>query len=100
MNAMLNVKVWTIALGSFLAVSFTLCVLGGLFLPGLPIRHVVLEAVLPGFEWISLGAFALGLAESFFFGAYAGLLFALLYNFFSRRFAAVPRAGLSINKVA
>jgi hypothetical protein len=99
MNAVLNIKVWTIALGSFLAVSFTLCVLGGLILPGLPTKHVVLEAILPGFEWISLGAFALGLAESFFFGAYAGLLFALLHNYFSRRIVAVPRAGLSITKV-
>jgi hypothetical protein len=49
---------------------------------------------------ISLGAFALGLAESFFLRRYAGLLFALLPDFFSRRSAAEPRAGLSINKVA
>ena len=81
---MLNLKVWTMSLGSFLTVSFVLCVLGGLAAPGLPIKHVVLEAVLPGFVWISPGAFLLGLVESFLFGVYAGLVFVPLHNFFAR----------------
>ncbi len=82
---MLNIKVWSMALGTFLAVSFTLCVVGGLVLPGLPIRHVTLEAVLPGFVWISPGAFLLGLIESFFFGVYTGVVFVPLHNAFVRR---------------
>lgn len=82
---MVNIKVWTLSLGCFLAISFSLCVLGGVLLPGLPIKHVILEALLPGFVWISPGAFVLGLTESFLFGAYSGLLFALLHNLFSRR---------------
>lgn len=97
---MLNIKVWTLSLGSFLALSFGLCVLGGLLFPSLPIRHVVLEAVLPAFKWISLSAFALGLIESFAFGAYAGFLFAVLHNFFSRRAVVVQRPGVSETKVA
>lgn len=32
-----------------------------------------LEIALPGFQGLSLGAFALGLVESFIYGAYAGL---------------------------
>ena len=82
---MLNNKVWMLALGSFLAVSFTLCVLGGLIAPGLPIKHVTLEAILPGFVWISPGAFALGFVESFLYGVYAGLVFVPLHNVFARR---------------
>jgi ammonia channel protein AmtB len=82
---MLNIKVWTMALGCFLAASFTLCVVGGLIAPGLPIKHVTLQAVLPGFVWISPGAFVLGLVESFLFGVYAGLVFVPLHNLFARR---------------
>ena len=82
---MVNIKVWTLSLGCFLAISFSLCVLGGVLLPGLPIKHVILEALLPGFVWISPGAVVLGLAESFLFGAYSGLLFGWLHNLFAKR---------------
>jgi hypothetical protein len=56
-------------------------------MPGLPIRHVTLEALLPGFVWISLGAFVLGLIESFLFGLYIGAAVAALHNAFARRWA-------------
>lgn len=95
---MLNIKVWTVTLGSFLAFSFTICVVGGVLLPGLPIRHLVLESLLPGFKWISLGAFVLGFVESFLFGAYAGSLIGCLHNFIARRVSAVP-SGLSVTRV-
>jgi len=97
---MLNTKALTLSLGSFLAVSFSICVLGGVLFPTLPIPHVTLEAILPGFKWISPGAFALGVVESFLFGAYAGLVFGPLHNFFLRRTAAAQRSGLSVTKVA
>jgi len=61
---MLNMKVWTATLATWMGVSFTICVLGGMLMPGLPIRHQTLELLLPGFTWISLGSFVLGLAES------------------------------------
>jgi hypothetical protein len=84
---MLNIKVWMMALGCFLAMSFTLCVVGGLVAPGLPIRHVALQTLLPGFVWISPGAFLLGLVESFLYGVYAGLVFVPLHNLFARRWS-------------
>lgn len=90
---MLNMKVWTLALGSFLAVSFTLCVIGGLIAPGLPIKHTTLEAVLPGFVWISPSAFIIGLVESFFFGAYAGVVFVPLHNYFAGRWQGSSRTS-------
>ena len=66
-----------------------------MILPGLPIRHIVLESVLPGFEWISFRAFAIGLVESFLFGAYAGLSVAMLHNLFARRQGS-RRSALSV----
>lgn len=82
---MLNIKAWTMALACWMAISFTICVIGGVLLPGLPIPHRTLELLLPGFTWISLGSFVLGLAESVVYGAYVGLLFVALHNFFARR---------------
>jgi hypothetical protein len=82
---MLNVKVWAISLGSWMAVTFTICVLGGVIAPSIPIPHRTLEMLLPGFRWISAWSFALGLVETSLYGLYAGWLFASLHNFFARR---------------
>ncbi len=83
---MLCVKLWTWSLGVFSAVSFAVCVIWGLITPQALHMHVFLESVLPAFHWISIGAFALGLIESFLWGAYIGLVFVPIYNFFHRRF--------------
>ena len=82
---MLNLKVWLWSLGSASAVSFVLCVLWGLATPVSLHMHDFLESVLPGFEWLSVGSFFLGLIQSFFWGAYAALVFVPIHNFFSRR---------------
>jgi hypothetical protein len=90
---MLNIKIWSITLGCWMAISFTLCVLGGVIAPGLPIPHRTLELLLPGFTWISLGAFVLGLTETFVYGVYAGWLFVLIHNFLARRWPAGQLSG-------
>lgn len=84
---MLNIKVWAVSLGCWMAATFTICVVGGVIAPGLPIPHRTLEILLPGFTWISLGSFALGFVETFLYGVYAGLLFVPLHNFFVRRWS-------------
>jgi hypothetical protein len=88
---MLNWKVLAWALGLFSAVSFVLCVLYGLVVP--KTLHMVqfLEITLPGFRWLSAGSFVLGLVESFLYGAYAGLVFAPIYNFVARRWGEPAR---------
>jgi hypothetical protein len=83
---MLCVKLWTWSLGVFTAVSFVLCVIWGLLTPEALHMHKFLESVLPAFHWISFGALVLGLVESFLWGAYIGLVFVPIYNFFHRRF--------------
>jgi hypothetical protein len=85
---MLNMKVWIATFAAWIGVSFTICVLGGLLAPGLPIRHQTLELLLPGFTWISLGTFVLGLAESVLYGVYAAVVLVVIHNFIHRRWAA------------
>ena len=60
-------------------------------MPSLPIPHRTLELLLPGFVWISVGAFVLGLIESFLFGVYAGWLLAVIHNFLARRWEVTQR---------
>ena len=63
--------------------SFTICVLGGVLVPGHPIRHQRLELLLLGFTWISLGSFVLGLAESLLYGVYAAAVLVVVPNVLS-----------------
>jgi len=84
---MLNWKVVTKSLSSFAAISFVLCVGYGL-IPSAGLHPSwLLEAFLPGFKWLSVGSFALGLIEAALYGAWAGALYSMLYNFFAGRAA-------------
>ncbi len=44
-----------------------------------------LEMILPGFHWLSFGSFLLGLVETFLYGAYLGLVFVPIHNFYLGR---------------
>ena len=83
---MLNIKVVSWALATTTAISFVVCVAYGLATPETLHMHVFLEQVLPGFKWLTLQSFLIGLVESFLYGAYAGLVYVPVYNFFARRF--------------
>jgi hypothetical protein len=82
---MLNIKVVTWSLGIFTSISFILCLIYGMIAPSS--LHTVqgLEAVLPGFEWLTFVGFCLGLLESFLYGAYVDLVFVPIYNFLEHR---------------
>jgi len=84
-TTMLNTRILTWALGLFGAVSFIVCVLYGLIVPEPLHMTPWLEQVLPGFRWLSVSGFLIGLAESFLYGVYAGLVFSALYNALWRR---------------
>lgn len=92
MAMQLSVKAMTWSLGLFGAVSFVLCVIYGLLAP--PALHAarLLEMILPGFRWLKAGSVVLGLAESFLYGVYAGLVLTPIYNFVARKDSA-RRAG-------
>src|SRR5262245_28862640 len=84
---MLNWKIVTESLASFTAITFAFCVGYGLLVPAAFHPSWLLEAILPGFKWLSLGSFVLGLIETAIYGAWAGWLYSTLYNYFARRAA-------------
>lgn len=69
-----------LALGLFLAITFTLCVIWGLTFPHTALQQRLLEAVFPWFTWLSWGSYFVGLVESFLYGIYTAAIFAPLYN--------------------
>lgn len=73
------------ALGSFFAITFILCVLFDLWFPELAM-NAVWAPLLPGFSWLSWPSFFLGFVESFAFGWYIAAIFGPIYNFFTARF--------------
>lgn len=84
---MLNIKTVTWSLGIFFTFSFILCIIYGLLTPESIHMHQFLENVLPAFKWLTVGGFFLGLAESFLWGVYIGLVYTPIYNFFYKRWA-------------
>ena len=76
----LDWKVLGFAMGSFLSISYVLCVAYDIIFSQRMYESWIM--LLPGFVWISWGSFFLGLVETFFYGIYFGLVFAPLYNFF------------------
>ena len=83
---MLNIKLVSWALATTTLISFVVCVVFGLFTPDSLHSRALLEQLLPGFKWLTLPGFLIGLVESFLYGAYAGLVYVPVYNFFARRF--------------
>lgn len=72
--------------GIFLAISFALCVGFGLIFPTMTMYQAWLP-LLPGFAWISLSSFVIGLVEAFAYGWFIAVLFVPLFNYFSERTA-------------
>lgn len=84
----LSVVALGISLSAFLGISFLLCVVLGLVLPGLPMPWL---QFLPGFTWLTWPSLLLGLAESVAYGWYVALVFVPLFNAVSVRLA--PEGG-------
>ena len=81
----LNIRVLTWSLASFTLFTYLVCVVYGLIVP--ESFHMVqfLEIALPGFKWLSIGSFFIGLVESFLYGVYAGLVYTPIYNFYNKK---------------
>lgn len=82
---MLNTRLVSWTLGVWATMVFLLCVIYGLVTPGaLHGMRDFLEAVLPAFTWLTWWGVLLGAAESFLYGAFAGLSFCFIYSRLSR----------------
>ena len=77
------VLVFGMSLGTFLAVTYTLCIGFDLIFPGQAMYQTWLR-LLPGFTWLTWPSFLLGLVESFAYGWYVALVFGPLFNLFAR----------------
>ncbi len=84
---MLNLRVVTWSLALFGAVTFIVCILYGLVVPESLHMTSFLEAVLPGFQWLTATGFLIGLVESFLYGVYAGIVYVPIYNRLQGRWA-------------
>lgn len=82
----LNTKVVALSIGVLLAVFYVLCVIFDLLLPAYAMKSAW-SPLLPGFTWLTLSGFLLGLAESFIWGLLLGVIFVPIYNYFMDRFA-------------
>lgn len=85
----LSIRVLGNSLGLFFAISYLLCILWGLLTPAALHMHSAWAPLLPGFEWLSLRGFVIGLVESYAYGWYAAVVFVPLFNFFRRRQSGV-----------
>ncbi|MCK5748138.1 DUF5676 family membrane protein [Oricola sp.] len=74
------------SLGLFLAITFVLCVGFDLIFPGMAMYETWLK-LLPGFTWLSIPSFLLGLVGAFAYGWYVALIFGLLFNYFAARWS-------------
>jgi 2TM family of unknown function (DUF5676) len=83
-TTLLSVKTWTWSLSTFFVVSYLLCVGWGLLTPASLHCNAFLEAALPGFHWLTVDTFFLGLVESILYGVYLGVVFVPIHNFFCR----------------
>jgi len=81
----LRVSTVGISLTVFFALSFILCVLGGLLFPDM-IVHRTLNLLLPWFEWLSWRSFLVGLIGSIGWAWYIAIVFVPIYNFVRERF--------------
>ena len=77
----LTIRGTALSLAFFFAVSFVLCVLWGLAVPQFHANRV-LEAIIPGFTWLTPQSFVLGLVWSALVGVYVAVVFVPLFNYF------------------
>jgi hypothetical protein len=82
-----KIEFWPAFWASGILVSLTFAgdILFGLMFPNWWVMQFFWEQILPGYEFISVGSFFLGLIESFASGAYLALVFVPLYNLFLSR---------------
>lgn len=73
-----------LSLGSFLVITYVLCVLFGILVSDRGM-HQLLAQLLPGFTWITWPSFFLGLFWSFVYGWYVAVVFVPLFSFFNAR---------------
>jgi hypothetical protein len=82
----MSLKIVTWALASSGALLYLLCIAYGFTNPASGHMREFLTIALPGFEWLTVKGFAIGLVKSFLYGALIGVVYVPIYNALQRRF--------------
>ena len=77
----LDITQFGIALSAFFVISYVLCIASGIVLPDWELHKPWLQ-FFPGFEWLTVQGFLIGLVESIVYAWYAAVLFGWLFNVF------------------
>ena len=80
----LKIVTWALALSG--ALLYLLCIAYGLTNPASGHMREFLTIALPGFEWLTVKGFAIGLLKSFLYGALIGVVYVPIHNALQRRF--------------
>ena len=72
------------ALTAFFVLTYVLCVASGVFLPDWELHKPWLQ-FFPGFEWLTLAGFLIGLGESVIYAWYVALVLGTLFNVMAPR---------------
>ena len=80
----LKIVTWALALSG--ALLYLLCIAYGLTNHASGHMREFLAIALPGFEWLTVKGFAIGLVKSFLYGALIGVVYVPIYNALQRRF--------------
>lgn len=88
MNRQLKYLPVALAAGTFLSISFVACVAWDAVFPEWAMRSAW-APFLPGYEWLSIGRFFLGLAESFAYGFWFASVIPAV-QWMNRRLVTVP----------
>lgn len=83
---MMSLKLVSWSLGLSAALLYLLCVAFGLTNPAAGHMREFLQLILPGFEWLTLKGFAIGLLKRFLYGVLVGLVYVPIYNGLRFRF--------------
>ena len=97
---MLNWKVTIPTFASFTAITYVACLAFGLVVPERFHAAWFLEAMLPGFRWLTPASAVIGLVETAVYGAAAGALWTALYNYFTRLAARNTAATKGLRRAA
>ena len=71
-----------LSLSAFFAITYLLCIASGLIVPDWGLHQPWLQ-FFPGFEWLTIRGFLIGLVEAVVYGWYVAVVFGALFNFFA-----------------
>jgi hypothetical protein len=73
---------WSLSI--FFIITYALCIALGVIWPDWEMHRPWLQ-FFPGFEWLTVNGFFIGLIESFLYGWYVAVVFVPVYNFIAAR---------------